>query len=279
MNRHLLETVENVAPDLVVLCNADLVHRRTLETIRAKADRPKIVMHCVDPLFGAKTIFNIERFADLSDAIFITTAGDAIKRLSGSGRVVGFMPNAVDKSIESCRAFENPHPDHDVFFATRDARSTDRLDLARDLRRRLPEVRFDFRGFDGNEPVFGIQFIEAMSRCRMGLSLNRKDGWYLYASDRMSQYMGNGLLTFVHRSSRFDEIFSEQELPMYADLDELETRIRVFKEDDEAARSVAKQGYVKVHELFDTTRVARYILDVTFERGLSEEYPWPTDLM
>ncbi len=279
MNRQLLKTVENFVPDLIVLCHADLVDPSTLAKICTMSHKPKIIMQCVDALFQPKTIIGIERFADLSDAIFITSAGESIKRLSGPGRVVSFIPNAVDKSMESFRAFDNLMLDYDVFFASRYARSMDRINFAQDLRKRMPDVRFDFRGFDGKESIFGVQFGEALSRCRMGLSLDKENGWYLYASSRMSEYMGNGLLTFVHRSSKFDEIFSEDELGLYADLDELEKKIRHFKSDDAAAREVARRGHARVHEYFDTTRVARYILDVTFERGLSENYPWPTDLM
>ncbi len=279
MNQRLLETVENFVPHIIVLCHADLVEPATLKAIRAKPDRPKIILRCVDALFQPKTILGLMRFADYSDAIFITTAGNAIKQFSGPARVVSFMPNPVDESMESFRAFENLTPDFDVFFASRYARSIDRLNIAQDLQTRLPHVRFDYRGFNGKDAVYGFQFGQAMSKCRMGLSLDKETGWYLYASARMSQYMGNGLLTFVHKSTHFDEIFTDDELVLYDDTSDLEEKIRHYSADDDKARTVARQGHAKIHDYFKVSRVVKYILDVTLERGLSEDYPWPTDLV
>ena len=74
MNRQLMETVENFVPHIIVLCHADLVEPDTLKEIRANEQtRPKIIQRCVDPLFQPKTIVGVERFADVTDAIFITT--------------------------------------------------------------------------------------------------------------------------------------------------------------------------------------------------------------
>jgi Glycosyl transferases group 1 len=277
VNRRLIETVENFEPDLILLCHADTVYRETLETIRSMAKRPRIALRNVDPLFIPKNVENIRTYADLVDAIFVTTAGEPLRQFSRPGNVVSFMPNPVDGSIESYRAYENPEPANDLFFATRYTRFTNRVDFCEELRKRLPEIRFDFRGFDGKPPVYGSEYGKALFQCRMGLNLDKASGWYLYSSARMAQYMGNGLLTLMERACRFDRFFTEDEAAFYDDLDGLEKQIRRFKQDDALARATAERGCAKYHALFDSTRIAQYIIEVTLGLPLSQDYPWPTE--
>lgn len=277
VNRRLLQTVENFEPDLILLCHADTIYRKTLETIRQRPNRPYIAMRNVDPLFIPKNTENINRYADLVDAIFVTTAGDPLKQFSHPGNRVSFMPNPADQSIEHFKAYENNDPAFDLFFATRYTRFSKRVDFCEDLRQRLPQVRFDFRGFDGRPPIYGSEYGHALANCRMGLNLDKATGWYLYSSARMAQYMGNGLLTFIERSSNFDQFFDEDEAVFYGSMEDLTAKIARFKQDDAMARSVASKGREKYHALFDCVSIARYIIEVTTRQPLSA-YPWPTEL-
>lgn len=278
MNRRLLETVDRMEPELILLCHADTLERETLEAIRARPNRPRIAMRNVDPLFIEKNIENINRYADLCDAIFITTAGPALQQFARPGTVVSFMPNPSDPSIESGRSYENPDPAHDIFFATRYQRFSDRLAFCEELRRRLPQVRFDFRGFDNRPAIFGSEYGHALAQCRMGLNLDKATGWELYSSARMAQYMGNGLLTFIERSSQFERYFKDHEEAVFYDgLDDLAASIARYKADDGQARKVAAAGRAKYHALFDCTLIARYIIEVTLGRKVSP-VAWPADL-
>lgn len=277
-NRRLLETVENFKPDVVFLHHADTVEHGTLEEIRRRPERPRIGLINVDPLFIEKNLQNINRYGDLIDAIFVTTAGDALSQFARPATRVSFMPNPLDISIESHRAFENPAPEHDLFYATRYTRFARRIEFCMELKQRLPEVRFDFRGFDGKPSVFGWRYGAALNQCRMGLNLDKETGWHLYSSARMAQYTGNGLLTFVDRSSNFDGIYGDGELAFYGDLDELAARVRHYKHNDDEARAVAERGWAKSHAIFNSTLIARFLLDVTLDRGLTADYAWPTTI-
>ena len=278
MNQRLLETVERMEPALILLCHADTLERETLEAIRARPNRPRIAMRNVDPLFIPKNIENINRYADLCDAIFITTAGPALKQFAKPGTRVSFMPNPSDPSIEDGRSYENANPAYDVFFATRYQRFSDRLEFCEELRRRLPQVRFDFRGFDNRPAIFGSEYGHALAQCRMALNVDKATGWELYSSARMAQTMGNGLLTFIERSSQFDRFFEDHvEAVFYDGLDDLAAAIARYKADDVAARRVAAAGRAKYHALFDCTLIARYIIEVTMGREISP-VAWPSEL-
>ncbi|MDZ7621305.1 MAG: hypothetical protein U5O69_02315 [Candidatus Competibacteraceae bacterium] len=55
--------------------------------------------------------------------------------------------------------------------------------------------------------LWGMPILKPLSSSKMGLSFDRVDSYNLYASDRMSQYLGNGLLTFVKSGKGFESLF------------------------------------------------------------------------
>src|SRR3546814_17183348 len=83
---------------------------------------------------------------------------------------------------------------------------------------RLPAPRADLRGTRGRASVRGMAYMEALANARMGLSISRSDTVYLYASDRMSQFLGNGLPTFVSRTPSFQALFPAAQVAYYAGL-------------------------------------------------------------
>ncbi len=284
MNRLLLETVENFKPDLIVMHHADLVERRTLAAIRARATAPRIVLVNVDPLFDPKPPVNIRRYHDLVDAVFMTTAGEALKTVAHPNTRVRFMPNPVDRAFETGRAFDVTDPDADVFFAGRpeqdpgDRPKTDRLSVPLALRERLPQVRFAFHGFDGKPALVGHAYAAVVGRCRMGLNLNRVSGYHLYSSGRIAQYMGHGLLCFQERGNGFETLFTEDELGFYSDLDDLAAQISAFKADDARARAIAAAGHKKAHDWFAIDRIVPYLIQGAFGAPIHpDDYPWPTE--
>lgn len=104
----------------------------------------------------------------------------------------------------------------------------------------------------------------------MGLSMSRPDNVYLYASDRMSQLLGNGLLTFVARSTGFQDLFSDDQIAFFDGLDELVDKLRFFAANDQRRRKVAEAGWTAAHSMFASERIAKYILERSFDEPLSE---------
>jgi hypothetical protein len=278
MNRKHRATVENFAPDLVVLMHADMLETASLEFIKSRTNRPRIALINLDPLAGEATIRNVTRYDGFVDSIFTTTAGEPLRRLSRPERSVSFIPNPTCRAIDSMRAFENASPDYLLFYATRDGASPRRKDWCARIRQEMPHLKLDLRGLDGNPPVFGIGYLRALNNARMGLSLDGEILGNLYSSDRIAQYAGNGLLTLVDRRTGYDAIFSDDELAFFDDVDDLIGTLSRYTADDEAARRVARNGWARYHELFDVDLVARYIVEVTFGEPLSRDYAWPTEL-
>ena len=54
-----------------------------------------------------------------------------------------------------------------------------------------------------------------MMICKMSLNLSRGKPLKYASSNRIASYVGNGILTFINRKVKFQELFSENELVFY----------------------------------------------------------------
>lgn len=278
-NRQLIDLCRNFRPDMIVLCFADLITNRTLMDIRAEHPMIRIAYVNLDPLFLRENPPRLRRFAQAVDASFITTAGEGLEEFTGARSIFTFIPNPVDRSIESLRGFERTDQSSDLICSIVSDRGTpERAATMRWLKQNAPDIKYDFYGLDGVPPIYGMAYFDAIGSARMGLNLNRRDDNYLYSSDRLAQYAGNGLLVFIARQSRYDEIFGEDEFAFYESRDELVDKLRYFKVNDEERQNVARRGYEKYHALFNERLVAQYIVEVTMGEPLGHDYGWPTEI-
>ena len=247
-NRRLLETAEAFQPDLLIVGHAKQIFTRTLRKMKKVVPEMRIAVRNVDAIWHQNNVDQIMDRVDVADAVFITTAGEQLKKFARKNNVVSFFPNIVDKSVDSFKSFENPDPTYRVFY--------------------------------GMAPIFGVQYQRRLADSRMGLNLSQLEGLKepLYSSDRMAHYTGNGILTLIHRRTGFDQIFKEDELAFYDDFDDLIKKIEYFNLHDDEAREIAENGWRRSHQIFNERLVAKYIEEVTFQKPLSEDYQWPTEL-
>jgi hypothetical protein len=273
-NRKLIATCRNFRPELLLLAHCELIDNATLDEARAAVPGLRIAYRNVDPLPDAANRARIRRRAGAVDAVFVTSAESVAGVPPPDAAPAYFMPNPVDPAVDIGRAFTRSDQKHDLFFAV--SRADERLRFAQAAVQRLPSLRADLRGLPGRPAVRGSAFMDALAEARMALSLSRPDNVYLYASDRMSQMLGNGLLTFLPRSSGFEDLFAQDELAFYDGLDELVDKLRFFAGNDTARRKTAEAGWRAAHSMFASHRVAKYILERSFDQPLPESYPWPT---
>lgn len=276
-NRKLLKTCNNFRPDLVLLGHCKVIRNATLEAIRSALPQTRIALRNVDAITDEKNRARVHYRADTVDAIFLTEAAPVHGVSPESRARVHFMPNPVDPAIDTGLGFARSDQAYDLFFAAGEHGGDSRLALVEAALAHLPGLRADIRGGHNHPPPMrGACYLEAMADARMGLSISRPDDLYLYASDRMSQLLGNGLLTFVSRASGFQNLFGEDQIAFYEGLEELVEKLDYFSRNDAARRKVAEAGWQAAHSMFASHRVAKYILECSFDEALSENYPWPT---
>ncbi len=275
-NRKVQQICEEVRPDLVLLGHCTLISPSMVSSLRQIVPGVRIAHWNCDPLFHPDIMQRLRSLAPIVDATFVTTAGPLMQSIAQAGGRVAFMPNPVDKSIETLRVFEKDDLGIDLLFIGSPIK--ERVAVCETIRKEIPDLKFETRGFGGAPAVFGARLFDLLGRSKMGLSLNRRDDVYLYASDRMSIMMGCGLLTFVDRRTGFEVIFGPDDLVLYDDVGELLEKIRTMKSDDGLRREVARRGWEKIHEIFSETRVAEWILGVTFRQRPAHPPGWPATI-
>lgn len=287
-----LQTCAQLQPDLIVLGHADIISHDSLVAARKMLPHVKIAQFNVDIVFLPHNVQMIQSKLDVVDSTFVTTAGDVLKRFSSPHGVACYMPNPVDASIESPRCFEHSDQPHDVFWAMR----AGKVIRAGDRRVEYPlfleksgRVNIDYHGMAGKKGLFGAAYYKRIAQAKMGLNISSVDTreseqsasdaeLYLYSSDRLSHYMGSGLLTFATRDHKLEDLFEEdKELIFISSAEELLDKVLYYKKHDDARKRIAHAGWEKSHQRYNATIVAQYILDVTFGTEFTHSYAWPTE--
>jgi hypothetical protein len=283
-NRAFAEFCRSVEPDLILLGHANALTAATLADLRRGLPGLRILQYNVDPLFEAENVAAILSKIDVVDATLISTAGEALRPFSKSGRIVGFMPNPVDLSIETGRCHERDDLPFDLFYACgneNDSRFVANRDwTSRDLiaaiGAALPRLRMFTPGVGGAPPIAGAKYQRALESAAIGLNVSKRNDIFLYSSDRLAQLAGNGLAVLIDRATGYESLVAEGEFVYFSTLDELLEKVARLAGDSAYRRQVATAGRARYEALFNERIVAAYILDVAFGRCDPLAIPWPS---
>lgn len=283
-NRKLVELARQFRPDLLLLGHADVIHPQTLDEIRANRPGIRIAQWNVDALFEHDNIIRLNNKIAHVDCTFVSTAGARLMELGDRGHKVAYLPNPADPSIERYRSFAYPREElrTDLFFASGSGSvprfhagiETTANQIATRIIKAFSDLRFDFPGILGAPHKFGCDYDDALASSAMALNVSRRNDHYLYSSDRIAQMMGCGLLTFVDRATGLDLFFTDEEVVFYASEDELLAGIEHHQRDDALRRRRAEAGWRKYFQMFDATRVSKYIVDSVFDRVDPATFDW-----
>ena len=278
LNKKLINTVYNYKPDLLIFGHADLIKESTLSYLKENYKNLKIAQWFLDPLIKNGPDFekNKNRILDkisFTDANFITTSPDVLDFLP-KNKSCFFIPNPTDKSFEVLNNYENNQCSMDVFFALshgvhrgvlKKGKYDERADFVNKLVEVTPNVKFDLYGINNIQPIWADSFLRSISNAKMGVNLSRGDPTKYYSSDRITQLIGNGLLTFIHEKTYFNNFFNNKEVVFYSNLSQLSEKIQKFARDDDLRKKIARNGKKKYMKFFNSTIVADYIIKNTFD--------------
>ena len=282
LNKLISKTIDNFKPDLIIMGHADKVSAEMLDEMKSKYKNMNIAEWFLDPLSkkGPDYIKNKQRILDkkkVVDTTFITTDPNSLDfKIPNSY----YMPNPCDKSLDYLENFKNNH-DYDLFYAMshgvhrgilRPGKKDVRETFIKKLKVKCKNIKFDTYGMFGRQPVWGEEFLNKLANSRMALNLSRGKPVKYYSSDRLAQLMGNGLLTFIHKDTKYNDFFSNHEMVFYSDINDLSEKILKYSKDDKRWRNIAKNGHKKYQKFFNSSLVANYIIDRTL--GLNSKYYW-----
>ncbi len=275
-NRRLLEMCENFRPDVLLVGHADLITNQTLASVRALVQGVRIGLRNVDPLFDEGNVAAIRARMEAVDGIFITTSGDPLRQFLTRDNFVAYIPNATDPAVEDHDNSTKDEFEWDLIFCGVGNVTDTRYALVKDLHNALAGggVRFASFGMHGFPAIWGREYEDLLEAAKMGLSLNRFEGWPLYSSDRIAQLMGNGILAFVNAESGLQRFFTEDMLAFFKDADDLADKVRAFNTDDARRKHVAAKGRAFYREHFSAERIGQFMIETLTGAAYSHDYIW-----
>ncbi len=286
LNDKLKKTCYNFKPDLIVLGHADSISPQTLGELKDDYPNLKISQWFLDPLNknGPDYLRNKARILDKSDfleANFLTTSPDAVKFLPKKTQNL-YIPNPADSSFETLKNYEN-NCNMDVFFALSHGvhrgvlklgKSDERSNFINKLIEITQNVKFDFYGINKVQPIWADHYFKTISNSKMGLNLSRGEPIKYYSSDRITQIIGNGLVTLIDQKTQFSDFFDNNEMIFYKNVSDLSEKILKLSRDDKLRRKIGKNGKKKYLKYFNSTLVAEYIINKTLGINHKKKFYW-----
>ena len=290
-NEKLIRVAENMKADALVLAHVDTILPETFEQIKKRLPDIRIAQIKIDALFNTKNRTNIKKREDVVDATFLTTGGDILKEIAGKKSVCYFIPNFTDSSIETGLAHTHKDLPYDVAcFMHVDSGyapdEKDRLRLANGLTEGIKDLKTCYGGFNGLPSARGPLYIDRLSNSAMGLNLSKhiSDGVqstpasrFLYSSDRIAHFMGNGCLTFTQAGFGLENLYKQDEVIFFDELPDLIEKVTYYKKNPATRQMIAAKGWMKAHNQFSSTVAMKYVLERLFNKPLSQAYDWPVD--
>ena len=274
LNSKLIEVISNYLPDLIVLGHADLIKRETIQFIKKTYPNIKFCQWFLDRM-DTKWIKNLNRFRhklDLMDANFCTSDPKMLR--VKKDKPIYYLPNPVDESFEVLKNDQNSYLNNDVFFAMshgvhrgvlKKGKFDERETFIEKLKKLTPNIKYDLYGMDKNQPIWADNFINKISKSKMGLNLSQGKAVKYYSSDRFAQLIGNGLLVLVDEKTKFKDFLNKNEIVTYKNINDLSKKIIELNKNDKLRKKIAKNGREKYHKFFNSKNIADYIISKTFK--------------
>lgn len=284
-NKSLISLCEKIKPDGIIFGLADVIYPKTLMSIKKILPHVKILQWNHDWLLNPKNIDKINSKLDFVDVTLLTTAGETLKQFKRTDNIIGFIPNPVDSSCENFNNHLKHSTDYDFIYAGSD-KSDIRVHCNKEVHverlmkniANIQGLKTDFLGIFDKPKKGGYEYQEFIKSGAMSINLSRINNRenYLYSSDRISQLIGNGILTFVDRNSGYNDIFKEDEFAFYDNEDELFDKIKYYKKNNSERMRIATLSHDRYFKLFNEQIIAKYIIELMFGGFKRENYPWPT---
>ena len=280
----ILKNINNFKPDLIIYGHVDRLDYEDFLRIKEKYSSVKMAQWFLDPLnyYGPDFEKNKNRFFlkyQFCDANFITTSVDALDFVNKNKTY--FIPNPIDASIDIYRNFKSTKP-FDMFIAISHGQHRgilkrdyvdDRVKLINKLTKKISSNIFGYK----NNPVWGQNFFNELSKCSMSINLSRGQPIKHYSSDRIASLMGNGLLTFIHEKYEYNDFFNNDEIIFFKNINDLNKKILYFKSKPKLLRKISSNGCKKAHKIFNNKLISDFIVKKSMGLKINKHLCWMND--
>ena len=284
LNLKFIEIVGNFKPHLIILGHADAISNDTIQKIRNFYPSIRFSQWFLDKMDNKTWSTNRDRFLKkikYLDCSFCTTHPSSLKNLKNKN--IFFIPNPVDETFENLELYKKNYHKYDLFFALshgvhrgtlKKGKTDNREIFLNKLLNSSNEIRFNIFGIKDNQPIWAENFKNELSKSKMALNLSQGEPLKFYSSDRISQLIGNGILTFVDRKTKLNKIFKNDEVVFYSNIKDLSKKIIKYKNSDILRNKIAKKGMIKYHKYMNSKLVAEFMINKSFDINHKKKFFW-----
>ena len=286
LNDKLKKTCYNYKPDLLILGHADSITSDTLSELRDDYPSLRVSQWFLDPLNkkGPDYQRNKDRVLDKNkfiDTNFLTTSPEALDFLPNNSNNF-YIPNPSDPSFEVLENFKK-NCNMDVFFALshgvhrgilKTGKYDERALFIEKLMQITQNIKFDIYGLKKVQPIWADHYFKTISNSKMGLNLSRGEPIKYYSSDRITQIIGNGLVTLIDEKTGYQDFFEDDEMVFYKNVNDLSEKIQRIAKDEKLRKNIGRKGKLKYLKYFNSTLVAEFIINKTLQLNNKKKYLW-----
>jgi len=272
VNELLANEIRNYSPDIIHVSFAKFLDVKTIALMRQAA--PNAFLIGIDVDLWPELHKNRLRVAAELDVVLTTYGDNGQQALRQDGVRCVFMPNMCDPDVEHRYEVSDRWKSDILFtgkikhkhYATEDIRS--------ELVGRLVTMKnCAVYGCCGRPSIGGIQYLYAISRAKIGLSVNAVNDIRLYHSDRPTQYMACGTFVLAKRVPDTDLLFRDGVHLKYFDTaEEFFDLAKWYLAHEDERIKIANAGMEHAHTEFNCVKIAKYTMDI-IETG-SYKAPW-----
>jgi len=153
-------------------------------------------------------------------------------------------------------------------------KNDDRGTFIEKLMKITKDVKFDVYGVKKIQPIWADHYFKTIENSKMGLNLSRGKPIKYYSSDRITQIIGNGLVTLIDEKTQYNNFFNNDEMVFYKNISDLSEKIMKISRDDKLRRKIASNGKAKYLKYFNSTLVAEFIINKTLDIKNKKKYLW-----
>ena len=281
----IMDIINNYNPNLVLFGHNNIMSRSKLEIIKKK--NIKTALWFEDALNEKGPDYKnslelIEKNNDLIDNYFVTTCPSVIKTEISKIKL-SFIPIPADKNIENLEIYNYKNKYKDIFFGMSHGvnygklkKNTydDREDFINTLIELNPDLSYEFLGVNKEEPKWGVDFYNSLSKCKMALNLSRGKPVKYYSSNRIASYAANGIATLIDENTRYRDFFNDNEMIFYKNIKNLSNIINSLKYDEVKINKIGRLGKKRYHEIFNNYLVANFIVNKVFSKKINKKIIW-----
>jgi len=117
-------------------------------------------------------------------------------------------------------------------------------------------------------------FLNELSKCKLGLNLSRGKPVKYYSSDRIAQFMGNGIPTLIDYNTKYKDFFTNDEAIFYKNNNELIKKILFYKDKPKLLAKIGNNGKKKYHKYFNNKLICNFMINKNFNINYKKKFFW-----